>query len=276
MNRLVPYYLPAFFVLLISQAGWGQMIIGHRGASHDAPENTLAAFQEAWAQGADGIEGDFYFTRDNKIVCIHDNDTQRTSTAKLVIRESTLSQLQKLEFGAWKSPKFAGEPIPTFADVLGCVPPGKTFVIELKTGPEIVPLLHRELEAAEVDLQQLLIIAFDANTIAKCKELLPDVRAHWLTGYKRDKPTGQVHPTVDEIAATLAACRADGLGTHGDRSIVTPEFIASLRQHGMREFHVWTIDSPEDAQYFQALGAVGITTNRPQFIRAALPKASSE
>jgi len=60
------------------------------------------------------------------------------------------------------------------------------------------------------------------------------------------------------------------LGTQGERQVVTAEFIAELKRQGLREFHVWTIDDPKDAHYFQQLGAMGITTNRPKFIRDAL------
>lgn len=68
-----------------------QVIVAHRGASQDAPENTIAAFKEAWAQNADGIEGDFYVTKDQQIVCIHDANTERTAGRKLEVANSTLA-----------------------------------------------------------------------------------------------------------------------------------------------------------------------------------------
>jgi glycerophosphoryl diester phosphodiesterase len=268
---IVPHFLATFFLSnLDAPNGYCQMIVGHRGASHDAPENTLAAFREAWEQGADGVEGDFYFTADKKIVCIHDKDTKRTAKVTLSVANSTLAQLRELEVGSWKAEKFRGEPIPTFAEVLACIPTGKTFVIELKTGPEIVPILIAELEEYGVNLSDLLVISFDATTISACKKRLPELRAHWLTSYKADKISGQMHPTAEEIAKTLKDCSADGLGTKGDRGVVTAEFVSRLKELGMKEFHVWTVDLAEDAKYFQSLGAVGITTNRPALVRAAL------
>jgi glycerophosphoryl diester phosphodiesterase len=73
--------LPAsfFFLAIHLSPCWSQMIVAHRGASYDAPENTLAAFKLAWQQQSDGIEGDFYLTADRQIVCIHDADTKRTA-----------------------------------------------------------------------------------------------------------------------------------------------------------------------------------------------------
>jgi glycerophosphoryl diester phosphodiesterase len=254
-------------------AGQGncQMIVAHRGASYDAPENTLSAFREAWKQKADGIEGDFYFTRDAQIVCIHDKDTARTGGTQLDVAGSTLAELRQLEFGAWKSDRFQGEAIPTFAEVAAVVPSDKKFIIELKTGPEIVPLLVEELKKTSLDHRQLLIIAFNAETVAAAKKLLPDVRAHWLTSYKQDRSAaGKWHPGPREIMQIITECQADGLGTKAELAVVNQEFIAELKRLGLSEFHVWTVDSPTDAQYFQQLGAMGITTNRPALIRDAL------
>lgn len=247
-----------------------QAIVAHRGASADAPENTLAAFNLAWAQGADGIEGDFYLTSDGQIVCIHDKDTERTAGKKLSVAESTLEELRQLEYGSWKAEEFRGEQLPTLRQVLACVPDGKLMVIELKTGPEIVPKLKKDLAASQLEDDQILIISFQQDTIAACKEQLPGLRAHWLTSYKQDRATGAWHPSAEQIAETIRSCEADGLGTQGNREVVDADFIAQLRQRGLQEFHVWTIDSAEDARYYQQLGAIGITTNHPATIREAL------
>ncbi len=103
-----------------------QQVIAHRGASYDAPENTLAAFRLAWQQGADGIEGDFWLTADGEIVCLHDGDTVRTGDRKLSVGQSTLEQLRTVDVGISKGEKFRGERIPTLAEVLAIVPAGQT------------------------------------------------------------------------------------------------------------------------------------------------------
>src|SRR5689334_354029 len=109
-----------------------QLVVAHRGASHEAPENTLAAFRLAWEQGADAIEGDFYLTRDREIVCIHDDNTKRTSGEDLSVAASTLAQLRRLDVGRWKDPKWKGERIPTLTEVLATIPAGKRIFIEIK------------------------------------------------------------------------------------------------------------------------------------------------
>src|SRR5687768_9550612 len=96
----------------------GQHIIAHRGASHDAPENTLAAFKLAIEQGADGFEADFYLAKDGRVVCLHDPDTKRVAGKKLLVREASFAELRALDVGIWKGPQWKGERLPTLEEVL--------------------------------------------------------------------------------------------------------------------------------------------------------------
>jgi len=103
------------------------LVVAHRGASHAAPENTLAAFKLAWKEGADAIEGDFFLTKDQEIVCTHDRTTQRLNKEKLNldVAKSTLEELRALDVGSWKNEKWKGERMPTLAEVMATVPDGK-------------------------------------------------------------------------------------------------------------------------------------------------------
>lgn len=247
------------------------MITAHRGASHDAPENTLAAFRLAWSQGADAIEGDFRLTADGEILCIHDGDTSRTCDTKLVVAETACDRLRGLDYGRWKADLFAGETCPTLMEVLATLPPGKRIYIELKTGPEIVLPLHRQLTDSAIDQDAVVLIAFQEATVAACKQHLPGAKAHWLTGFRETvKGSGDWLPTPETIGETVRRCGADGVGMQNRPEVIDAAFVAALRAGGVGEFHVWTVDRPEDARYFIGLGAVGITTNRPGFLRAAL------
>jgi len=248
-----------------------QWIFPHRGASFDAPENTLAAFKLAWRQGADAVEADFYLTADDRMICIHDRTTKRTTGVEKTVARCTTDELRALEAGSWKGPEWRGERLPTFAEVLQTIPDDKGFVVELKVGPEIVPALKRELADVGASLKKrLVVISFHADTIAECKRQFPDIRAHWLTGFKRDEPSGRWAPDAETVARTVADCQADGVGMNGKREVVDADFIRRLRAGGVDEFHVWTIDSPSDAEFFQQLGAAAITTNRPALIREHL------
>lgn len=247
-----------------------QNIVAHRGASYDAPENTVAAMELAFEQGADGVEADFYLTCDGHIICCHDKDTERTAGVKHVIVETPLEVLRKLDVGSWKNEKYRGERMPTFAEIAETIPGGKKFIIELKVGPEIVAPLKKELAKTDLEDEQILIICFNEMTVAECKKLLPDLKCHWLTGYKKDEKTGKFKPSLGEVVATLERSHADGLGTQGEMKHVDAEFMEDLCEEGHCEFHVWTIDDPKVAKYYQKLKPWGITTNRPGFIREQL------
>lgn len=254
----------------LSGAVHAQNIVAHRGASFDAPENTVAAMKLAFEQGADGVEADFYLSSDGEIVCIHDADTKRTAGVKHVIVKTPFEELRKLDVGAWKNEKYRGEKIPTFAEIAETIPAGKKFIIELKTGPEIVAPLKDALAKTGLKDDQILIICFNEKTVAECKKVLPNLKCHWLTGYKQDEKSGEWKPTLAEVVATLERSKADGLGTQGEMKHVDADFIEDLCDEGHCEFHVWTIDKPKVARYYQKLKPWGITTNRPGFIRDQL------
>lgn len=249
----------------------GQEIVTHRGASHDAPENTLAAFRLAWEQGADAIEGDFRLTADGQVVCLHDADTKRVTgeTVNWKVSDVTFEKLRTLDVGRWKGESFAGERIPTLAEVLGVVPPGKKLFLEIKGGPELVEPIRRVLISSGFNLKQIVIIAFNEDTVVEVRRRLPDVKVYWLVSYKQDKATGRWTPTVDEVFQTLARIRPHGLDTEGNPEVVDRAFVERLRREGY-EFHVWTIDQGDRARLFRDLGVDSITTNRPAFVREEL------
>lgn len=262
--------VPALAILLaMTLTASAQTIVAHRGASHDAPENTLAAFRLAWEKGADAVEGDFLLSRDGQIVCIHDKTAKRTGGRELKVVESTLEELRELEYGAWKAAKYKGEPIPTLAEALAVVPAGKRIFIEIKCGPEIVPTLKKEIAASGLKRGQIVIIAFDAEVIAAAKRAMPGVKACWLTSFKQDKASGDWTPSVDAIVETLKRIKADGLDCRADARVVDEAFVKRLRAESM-ELHCWTVNDPEVARRFRALGFDSITTDRPAFLRRAL------
>ncbi len=119
--------LLALTALLVLPTQASPFLVAHRGASAEAPENTLPAFELAWKQGADAIEGDFHLTSDGRIACFHDYDTKKITGRKLIVKTSTFEQLQSLDVGKWKNRRFAGTRIPAFAEVAAGIPAGKKF-----------------------------------------------------------------------------------------------------------------------------------------------------
>jgi glycerophosphoryl diester phosphodiesterase len=246
----------------------GQLIIGHRGASHDAPENTIAAFKLANEQGADGFEGDYYLGAGGHIVCLHDADTERVSGKKLVATKAPFKELRALDVGSWKDPKWNGERMPTFEECLAVVPAGKKFFVELKSGPEVVGPIKKVLEKSSVSPDQIVFISFKADAVAECKKQMPHIKALWLCGFKKKKDKDP--PTVEEVAATLKRINADGLDAEAVPDYLDAAFLKRLSDLGCKEFSVWTVDDPKVAKFYADLGAWSITTNRPEWLRSKL------
>jgi glycerophosphoryl diester phosphodiesterase len=247
------------------------LITGHRGASSVAPENTLSAFQKAWDIGCDAIEGDFRLTCDGEIICIHDANTRRTTGINREVAQTPLKLLQTLDFGAWKDVRFKGETCPTLNQVLLTVPPHGHFFIELKTGPEIVEPLAKCLERSSLLKTQITLITLNQETGKKCRNFFPDIRIHWLTSFQRHNNHAYAcTPSPDQIASVLDDIGANGVGLQAHRDIVTATFLKQLRTENVSEFHMWTVDDPEDALFYISEGAFGITTNNPAALKIRL------
>ncbi|MEX2308827.1 MAG: glycerophosphodiester phosphodiesterase [Pirellulales bacterium] len=261
-------------VSAVGPSASGQLIIGHRGASHDAPENTLAAFQLALEQGADGFEADFYLLDDGHVVCFHDKDTERIAGKKLLLAQTPFDELRALDVGSWKAPRWRGERMPTLEEVLSAVPEGKKIFIELKSGPEIVAPMVKVIESSSLARDQMVVISFNADAIAESKKQLPHLKACWLCRFKQEKD-GKIPPTADQVIATLKRIGADALDAEAVPEYFNEAFIRRLQEAGFSEFHVWTVDEPEIARVYRDLGAASITTNRPAWLREKLEKPES-
>lgn len=247
----------------------GPLIVAHRGASYDAPENTLAAFRLAWEQGADGIEGDYYLSSDGHIVCIHDKDTQRVAGVKHIISETPFDALRALDVGAWKGETWRGERMPTLEEVLAIVPAGKMIFIELKVGVEIVAPMMKAIDASGLKNEQIVVISFDADAIAACERLRPEIRTQWLTDYKQQE-NGAWQPSEETVTATLLRTGADALGSKANPEVLDRSFLRHLIAANHGAFGVWTVDDPALAQFYIDNGAWSVTTNRPAWLREQL------
>jgi len=135
-------------------------IIAHRGASHDAPENTLESVKLGWEQGADAVEIDVYLSKDGYIVVHHDGTTKKLAGVDRNVVDQTLAELQQLDVGAWKGDKWKGVRIPKLADVLATIPEGRRLFVEVKCGPEIVPDLAKAFKRSGKKPKQLVVISF--------------------------------------------------------------------------------------------------------------------
>ena len=240
------------------------LLVAHRGASYEAPENTLSAFNLAWEQGADAIEGDFLLSKDGQIVCVHDVETKKVAKQNLKVADSTLKELQRLDVGSWKNEKFKGTRIPTLSQVFATMPKGKKIFVEIKCGPEIIPMLIREIKKSGLRKEQVVLICFNAEVIRGFKKASPLHKAYWLCHFRNK--AGQWKPSLESILTTLKECGADGLDSHFS---IPTEYSEAVLQAGF-EWHAWTVNDPGIAQELKKRGIHSITTDRPGFLRKVL------
>ena len=251
------------------------LVVTHRGASADAPENTLAAFRLGFEQGADAIEGDFWLSRDGVIVSHHDRTLERSAGDPRAINELSAAELGQLDVGSWgpwADGTFAGEPIPTLDAVLDTLPAEGSILIEVKDSPALVEplleLLDARVEAGTLDPASVAIIAFDPEVLRRLSELDPSWTNFLLVYFEQDE-AGAWHPTLDELLAIARELGTEGIDMQAKPEVVTAELVAGLHAAGL-ECHVWTVDDPEWAKTLDGYGVDSITTNVPARIRAAL------
>jgi glycerophosphoryl diester phosphodiesterase len=134
-------------------------VIAHRGESNDAPENTMAAINLAWQRKCKAVEIDIHLTTDNKVVAIHDADTERVGNYKYIIAETEFEKLKKCDVGSWKGKNFANERIPLFVDILKTIPEQGRLVTEIKCGIEVLPYVVELVKNSGCKPEQIEFIA---------------------------------------------------------------------------------------------------------------------
>jgi glycerophosphoryl diester phosphodiesterase len=242
-------------------------IIAHRGASHDAPENTVSAFRLGWEQQADGVDLDIYLSKDGQVVVMHDKTTKRTAGLDKKLVAQNLEELRRLDAGSWKSPAFAGEKIPTLDEAIATMPAdeNRRLVIEIKCGPEVLPALKTTLERSGKPVKQFLIIGFSHDTMKAAKQALPQYEMYWLSEFKAVNGT---KPTIEELIRDAKAIGVEGLNLKG-KELLGTDYIQKVKAAGLK-CYTWTVDSPVDAKQLAVNGIDGITTNRPLWLRQQL------
>ena len=243
-------------------------IVAHRGASFDAPENTVASAKLAWKQEADAVELDIYLSKDGRIVVLHDADLKRTTQTPGKVAERTADALRALDAGAWKGPGWKSERIPFLEEIIATVPSGRRLFIEIKCGPEILPELERVWKASGLKSEQTVIIGFGYETMVAAKKRFPDVPVHWLSSFKTNAKSGATTPSVDELIRKAKAGGLTGIDVN-HQGPVDETFVRKVKAAGL-QCHVWTVDDPAVARRLKAAGVDSITTNRPRWLREQL------
>lgn len=242
-------------------------IVAHRGASHEAPENTVAAVHLAWQERADAVEIDVRLSLDGHVVVIHDESTQRTTGKHLLVRDQVWDVLRALDAGSWKSPRWRHVSMPLFRDILKILPSGRTLFAELKAGSDLVPALQGDLEIARPAPESLIFLGFNGAILRELKRAAPTFRA-----YLNVEPRGQRGAPVKWTAADLVDLvrnqGLDGLSV-GWCDAVDDAFVQDVLARRM-DLVVWAVDDEHVALRLARAGLPWLMTNKPSFIRHRL------
>ncbi len=238
-------------------------IIGHRGASTEAPENTLAANDLAFQQKADGVEVDVRLTKDNQLVCMHDKSVFRTAGKKNLIKESTLKQLKSLDVGKWKGEKWSGEAIPSLHEVLSEIPIDKKIFIEVKEGIETIDPLIETIQKSKLDPKYISVISFHQEVVKRVKQAMESLTVNFLIAFSGPKKFSD-----KAVLLKLLELNLDGVGAE-NHSRLSHNFVDLILEKN-KKVHVWTVDDIQLAKKYKEMGLSSITTNVPALIKSAL------
>ncbi len=240
--------------------------IAHRGASHDAPENTLAAVALAWQQDADAVEVDCRLTADGQIVVIHDEDTFRTAGRRVLVADATLETLRQLDVGRIRGETWADERIPTLLEVIQTVPRGKRLLVEVKCGVEIADALDSVLDRSPADRNAPAVISYHLDVLRAVKKQRPATTAYLVARFEPDRqPTGTAPPTIAQLISRARDAQLDGLDLHIGGPL-DAAVVANIHQAGL-SCYVWATYDPSEVRRRIELGVDGIATNRPAWLR---------
>lgn len=228
-------------------------VIAHRGASIYAPENTLAAMDLAIAQGADAVEIDVRMSKDGIPFLFHDYTVNRTTNLKTgqSIENLTFEEIQNLDAGSWFNPEFAGEKIPSLAQVLEHIY-GRTYLyLEIKGSTQGIETRVMEMLIDYDMASSTTIMSFNREQLRKVKSMDENISTMLLIPIFVGSLNGVV--TLDYV---------DSLGLRFDMIKSNPEYIDLIHKSGKRAY-VWTLNRADDIKYAVSIDVDGIITDDP-------------
>jgi glycerophosphoryl diester phosphodiesterase len=232
------------------------VIFAHRGASAHAPENTLAAFELALAQNADGIELDAKLSADGRVVVIHDPTLDRTTGIRGRVKDLSFAELRSLDAGSFFSESYKGEKIPALEEVFEAV--GKRTFINVELTNYNTP--RDQLAEAVCALvsrfglqKHVMFSSFFASNLSKTRAYLPDVPRGLLAFH------GWLGAWARSFGFDFGAYDA----LHPYLKDVTSQQVQRVHRL-QRRIHVWTVNAADDMRRLFHWGVDAIFTDDPQ------------
>ena len=239
----------------------GPLLAAHRGGAALWPENSLRAFKNALALGADYLEFDVHLSRDGEVVVVHDATLDRTTTGRGAVKDKMLAELKRLRLKD-RDGAVTAEPIPTLEDVVDIAAArGGRLLLEIKVdvGRARYPGIEERVLAV-LDRHAMgpatVVMAFEADTWRRVRALRPDIRAGALYSARGLGPGASATRAIEEA-------RAAGIGFVGlAHSLVTAEAVAQAREAGIL-LGAWTVNEPGAMRRLIALPIGVLITDRP-------------
>ncbi len=231
------------------------LLIGHRGYPAKFPENTLAGFEGAIQAGGDMIELDVTLTKDRRVVVIHDDTLERTTTGKGPVRNHSFGEIKKLDAGSWFDPRFAEERVPELSEVLHLTSGRCMLNIEIKVSAfeadyPIDAIEHQVVDLLRVNgaMEYSIVSSFDRRILQRIAAMTAPPAIAFISDYPADR----------DVLDMLLAIKA--FSWHPWFKVLARDQVDALHAVGIRVFP-WTINTHEEAQAILTLGVDGIICN---------------
>ncbi|HYK19852.1 MAG TPA: glycerophosphodiester phosphodiesterase family protein [Pyrinomonadaceae bacterium] len=237
------------------------LIIGHRGASAVAPENTMGAFRVAIAAGADGIEFDVRLTRDGIPVIIHDSTLRRTAGLAARVADLDWAELQRVDVGSWftrSGNSFPNETIPSLEELLTLFESNDLLIVlEMKceSRSEHLPLAEACCRLLnEHSLKQRVIVeCFDLSALTIVKDIDPEIKTAALFEPAFSMSDQRILDKATEVGASV-------LAPH--HRLARPSLVDKAKLAGL-QVAIWTVDDPSWIARARSMGIDALITNDP-------------
>jgi glycerophosphoryl diester phosphodiesterase len=244
------------------------LIIGHRGASAVAPENTLAAFRRAIQDGSDGVEFDVRLSHDGVPIVIHDATLLRTGLIDKVVAELQAEELAEIEVGSWFTKRpgrhnldFSTEKLPSLQQVLDLFADShallylemKGHATDVRLATEVATAIRKYAVA-----ERVVVSSFDLSLVKAVKAIDAPIRTAALFEPRVSSPGTLLR--TDRLIKLAQACEADEICLH--HALATRR----LTDHAIKsqfEVVVWTVDNPQWLEIARARGIKALITNDP-------------
>ncbi len=233
------------------------LIFGHRGASADAPQNTLPAFQLAMEQGAAGIELDVHLTADGQVVVIHDFTVERTTNGSGSVAEMTLDQIRALDAGLWFGEACRGVQVPTLREVFELLEGRLLINIEIKAATDGIELATAALIRQYDLVEKVIISSFDHLILQRFQRVMPEAATGWLYSAM----------TAGDVEGILNDLKVEAVHPHYEH--INSDYMNWARERGYC-VNTWTVNDPQQALQLRDLGVNVIITDQPALLLDAL------